>query len=180
MYTGITSTLNSILNLSACTDAVTTWHIQNDLPLNLTKMEALVTGTRQQVTKIDQSAGIMVTGASASFVNKFRVLGVTSIVKTIVRRLHYYRRTSLQLPYPSHASNPSSTQPRSGQYNRMLNSVLETTLLQRHTLWRDGAQYQSPSVRREQYSSSHMRCFLPIVCDQPQKVATLAADRRMD
>ena len=61
----------------ACADAVTTWHIQNDLLLNPTKTEALVTETCQQVTKIDQSAGIMVTGASVSFVNKIRVLGVT-------------------------------------------------------------------------------------------------------
>ena len=77
LNTAITSTPNSILNVSTCADAVTTWHIQNDLLLNPTKTEALVTGTRQHVTKIDQSASIMVTGAIVSFVNKILVLGVT-------------------------------------------------------------------------------------------------------
>ena len=65
------------MNLSACVDAATTWYINNDLLLNPTKTEALVTGTPQQVTKIYQSADIMVTGASVSFVNKILVLGVT-------------------------------------------------------------------------------------------------------
>ena len=65
------------MNLSACADAVTTWHIKNDLLLNPTKTEALVTGTPQQVTKIYQSVDIMVTGASVPFVNKIRVLEVT-------------------------------------------------------------------------------------------------------
>ena len=77
LYTVITSVPDSILNLSTCADAVTTWHIQNDLLLNPTKTEALVMVTRQQVTKIDQCAGIMVTVASVPFVNKIRVLEVT-------------------------------------------------------------------------------------------------------
>ena len=77
LYTAITSALDSILNLFACADAVTTWHIQNDLLLNPTKTEALMTGTRQQVIKIYLSAGIMVTGANVPFVNKIRVLRVT-------------------------------------------------------------------------------------------------------
>ena len=46
LYMAITSVPDSIVKLSACTDAITTWH-------NPTKTEALVTGTRQQVTKID-------------------------------------------------------------------------------------------------------------------------------
>ena len=77
LCTAITSAPDSILNLPACADAVTTWHIQNDLLLIPIKTEALVTRTRQQVTKIDQSTGFMVTGASVPFVNKLRVLGVT-------------------------------------------------------------------------------------------------------
>ena len=88
LYRAITSVPDSIMNPSVCADAVTTWHIQNDLLLNPTKTEALVTGTRQQVTKIDQSAGIMVTGASVPFVDKIRVLGVT-IDSELVQRPHY-------------------------------------------------------------------------------------------
>ena len=76
MYTAITSAPDSILILSACADSVTTWHIQNDILLNPTKTEAHVTGIRQQVTKIDNSAGIMVTSARVPSVNKIRVLEV--------------------------------------------------------------------------------------------------------
>ena len=57
----------------------------------------------------------------------------------------------------------------------MLNSVLETRLLQCHTLCRDGAQHQSPPAHPEQSSSSRMRCSLPIVYEQLPKVITLAA-----
>ena len=64
-------------NLLYTADAATTWHIQNDLLLKPTRTEALVTETRRQLTKIYQSAGIMVTGAIVPFVNKIRVLGVT-------------------------------------------------------------------------------------------------------
>ena len=46
----------------------------NDLLLNPTKTKALVTGTRQQVNKIDQSAGIMITGASVPCVKESRVV----------------------------------------------------------------------------------------------------------
>ena len=50
-------------------------HFQsNDLQLNMTKTEALVTGTRQKVTKIDQSVANMVTDAIVQSVNKIRVL----------------------------------------------------------------------------------------------------------
>ena len=77
LYTAITSVSDCIMNFSAYADAVTTWHIQNDLLLNPTKSKALATGTRQQVTEIDQSADIMVTGARVQFVNKSRVQGVT-------------------------------------------------------------------------------------------------------
>ena len=61
---------------SACADAVTTWHIQNELLLNSTNAEPLVAATRQQVNKLDQCAGIMVTSASVTFLKKILVLGV--------------------------------------------------------------------------------------------------------
>ena len=51
LYSAITSVPGSIVNLSACADADTSWHIKNDLLLNPTKTEVLITGTPQQVTK---------------------------------------------------------------------------------------------------------------------------------
>ena len=108
LYTAITSAPDIILNVSACADAVTTWHIQNDLLLNLTEIEVLVMGTRQQITKIDQSAGIMVTGASVSFVNKIRVLRVTinsefsfdDHISSVVRACNFHVRTMRHIYRP--------------------------------------------------------------------------------
>ena len=116
------------LNLSVRADVVTTWHIQNDLLQNPIKTEALVTGTRQQITEIDKSAGIMLVGASVPFVNKILVLGVTidSELSFDDHITSVECRTSLQLPYPNYVSHSLRSQPRCGQYDRMLNSVLET------------------------------------------------------
>ena len=105
LYTAITSMPDSIINLSACADAVTTWHIQNEILLNPTKTKALVTGTRQQVTKIDQSAGIMAMGASVPFVNKIWVLGVTidsellfdDHITSVVRACNFHIRAMRQI-----------------------------------------------------------------------------------
>ena len=47
LYTTISSTPDSITKLTACADAVTSWHIRNDLLLNPNKTEAVVIGTRQ-------------------------------------------------------------------------------------------------------------------------------------
>ena len=55
---------------------MTGWHIRNDLLRNTTKTEALVTGTRQQVVKLDQSDGIPVFGVDVPFISKLQVLGV--------------------------------------------------------------------------------------------------------
>ena len=64
-------------------------------------MEALVTGIRQQVTKIDRSTGIMVTGAIVPFLDKIRVLGVTidselsfdDHITSVIRACNFHIRT---------------------------------------------------------------------------------------
>ena len=57
LYTAITSLSPSSLSfISASADALTGWHIRNDQLLNPTKTEALINGTRQQVTKQDHLA----------------------------------------------------------------------------------------------------------------------------
>ena len=66
-----------LASLKSCADAVTSWHIKNDLLLNPSKTEALVAGTCQQVAKLDTSNGIVVTNSIGPFSSKLRVLGVT-------------------------------------------------------------------------------------------------------
>ena len=72
-----TTSPTDLATLCACADAIAGWHIKNDLLFNLTKTEAIVTGTRQQIANIDQSEGVMICGATAQFSLTLRVLGVT-------------------------------------------------------------------------------------------------------
>ena len=72
-----TSTGHSTLELSACADAVTRWHLENGLLLNPSKSEALITGSRHQVNSFNSLAGFSVAGSIVFFVNKIKLLGVT-------------------------------------------------------------------------------------------------------
>ena len=65
-----------VQRLSHCTDAVTNWHLFNGLLLNPTKTEALVTGTRQQVARLDCTA-VKFADTTVSISSAVRVLGVT-------------------------------------------------------------------------------------------------------
>ena len=84
-----------LLNLTACADAVTGWHIRNELLLNPNK-----TGTYQQIAKFDQSVGINVSGTTVPFSSKLGVLGVTldsrlsfdDHVTSVVRACNYHIR----------------------------------------------------------------------------------------
>ena len=69
------SSSDKLASLSACADAITSWHLENDLLLNPSKTAAIITGTRQQIAKFDRSAGVA--GTIVPFVDKLRVLGVT-------------------------------------------------------------------------------------------------------
>ena len=68
---------SDLATLSDCADTVMGWHIANNLLLNTSKTEALVTGTRQQIAKLDQTGGIVVSGSIVPFAAKPHVLGVT-------------------------------------------------------------------------------------------------------
>ena len=68
---------NGLATPSACADAVIGWHIRNNLLLNPMKTEAIVTGTRQQVTRLDQSGGVTVSGVLVPLSSRLRVVGVT-------------------------------------------------------------------------------------------------------
>jgi len=96
-----TSTGNGILELPACADAVTRWHLENDLLLNPSKSEALITGSRHQVKSFDSSAGLKVAGSVVLFVDKIKLLGVTidnnlsfdSHISGVVRSCNYHIRS---------------------------------------------------------------------------------------
>ena len=78
LYTTIKlSSSDKLASMSACADAVTSWHLENDVLLNQNKTEAIITGIRQQIAKFDRSAGVAVAGTNVPFVDKLRVLGVT-------------------------------------------------------------------------------------------------------
>ena len=53
------------------------WQIANNLLLNPSKTEVLDTGTRQQIAKLHQTGGIVVSGSIVQFAAKLHVLGVT-------------------------------------------------------------------------------------------------------
>jgi len=64
-------------NVSDCAEVVTAWHLHNGLLLNPAKTEALVTGTWQQVAKMDSVAGIGLASAVIPFAKTVKVLGVS-------------------------------------------------------------------------------------------------------
>ena len=68
---------DKLASLSACADALVSWHLENDLLLNPNKTKAIITGTRQQIAKFNRSAGVAVASSNVAFVDKLRVLGVT-------------------------------------------------------------------------------------------------------
>jgi len=63
--------------LSHCAEAVTNWHLHNGLLLNPSKTEAVITGTRQQVARLDCSTGIVLADTTVKVSPAIRVLGVT-------------------------------------------------------------------------------------------------------
>jgi len=63
------------MTLTTCADAVTRWHLDNNLLLNPQRTEALLTGTRQQVVKFENSSSFANTVVPCS--KSVRVLGVT-------------------------------------------------------------------------------------------------------
>jgi len=103
LYTSIStsSTSNGLCVLSECANAVTRWHLENGLLLNPTKTEALVTGTRHQLSKFDRSTGVSVDGNAVQFSKSMRVLGVTlderlsfdDHVSAVVQSCNYHIRS---------------------------------------------------------------------------------------
>ena len=103
LYTSISTstTSNGLSVLTECVNAVTRWHLENGLLLNPTKTEALVTGSRHQLSKFDRSTGISVDGSVVQFNKSIRVLGVTvdellsfdDHVSAVVQSCNYHIRS---------------------------------------------------------------------------------------
>lgn len=61
----------------SCTEAVSSWFLENSLLLNADKTEAVIFGTRQRLISVDGSGGVTVDGTIAKFVDAVKLLGVT-------------------------------------------------------------------------------------------------------
>lgn len=91
--------------LNACTNAITRWHLKNGQLLNQTKIEALATGTRQQLAKFTNVTGVTGTGISIPFSNILMILGVTlyeklifvNHISNVVMSCNYHRRALGQI-----------------------------------------------------------------------------------
>ena len=89
-----------LATLSSCADAVTGWHIRNNLLLNPTKIKAIITGTRQQIARLGRSGGVVVSGAVVPFGSTLCVLVVTldselsfdEHITGVVRACNYHLR----------------------------------------------------------------------------------------
>lgn len=88
--------------MSNCADAVTRWHLENSLLLNPSKTEALVTGSRQQVAKFDNtSTAIRFADTVVECSKTVRILGVTidkfltfdNHITNIVQSCNYHIRS---------------------------------------------------------------------------------------
>ena len=98
LYTAVSDTPRSLENLSAYAEAIVGWHIRIKLLTNATKTEALMTGTRQQFAKFDQSSGITISNTTVQYSSKVRVLWVIidselsfdDHVTSVVRACNYH------------------------------------------------------------------------------------------
>jgi len=87
-------------SLVGCSDAVSTWFLQNALLLNPEKTEAIIFGTRQRLAGTQTSAGVSVACTVVHFAEAVKLLGVTldsaltfnQHVTNVVRACTYHTR----------------------------------------------------------------------------------------
>jgi len=63
-------------SLVGCSDAVSTWFLQNALLLNPEKTQAIIFGTRQRLAGIQTSAGVSGAGTVVHFAEAVKLLGL--------------------------------------------------------------------------------------------------------
>jgi len=92
---------DDLSSLIGCSDAVSTWFLQNALLLKPAKTEAIIFGTRQRLAGIQTSAGVSVAGTVVHFAEAVKLLGVTldsaltfsQHVTNVVRACTYHTRS---------------------------------------------------------------------------------------
>ena len=70
---------DDLSSLIGCSDAVSTWFLQNALLLKPAKTEAIIFGTRQRLAGIQTSAGVSVAGTVVHFAEAVELLGVSTL-----------------------------------------------------------------------------------------------------
>jgi Reverse transcriptase (RNA-dependent DNA polymerase) len=92
---------HSTLQLTTGAEVVTRWHLEYGQLLNLSKSEAMITGSRHQVHSFNTTPGLCVAGSIVPFVNKIKLLVVTvdnhlsfdQHVSYVVRSCNYHIRS---------------------------------------------------------------------------------------
>ena len=174
LYTAIDATSPiRLATLSACADAVTGWHIRDDLLFNQT--EAIVTGTRQLIAKLDQSDGVTICGGvTISLGSTLRVLRVTldstNLLSTNTSPSSSVCVTSIY----AHSVTSGIYSTRSREYNRLFNCLFSSGLLQLHTLWRHRDQDRPFSTRPKRNSEDGLRRTISFVSNGTSTLISLA------
>ena len=87
---------NDLSSLVGCSDAVSTWFLQNALLLNPEKTEAIIFGTRQRLAGTQTSAGVSVAGTVVHFAEAVKLLGVTLIIMRDFLPISRYNSQTIQ------------------------------------------------------------------------------------
>ena len=76
----------------SCSDAVSSWFLQNALLLNPGKTEAVIFGTRQRLSTLIKPVGVRVAGSIVTFADVVKLLGVSLDSTNVVRACTYHAR----------------------------------------------------------------------------------------
>jgi hypothetical protein len=77
LYTVISPGKDSINKITECATAVTNWFLENGLLLNPNKTEAVLFGSRKQISKYKNDSKIAFSGTTLATINSVKILGVT-------------------------------------------------------------------------------------------------------
>jgi hypothetical protein len=77
LYTAIKPGTGQLNDISKCADAVTRWFLENGLLLNPSKTEAVIFGSRQQISKFTKNNNLTFSDTTLTTSNTVKILGVT-------------------------------------------------------------------------------------------------------
>jgi len=99
----VPSTFGDLSSLVDCSDAVSTWFLQNALLLNQDTTEAVLFGTRQRLSSLNTGVGVRVAGSVIQFTDAVKLFGVsldstvtfdqhtTNVVRTCTYHMRAFR-----------------------------------------------------------------------------------------